>query len=112
MPAITQKIFALSLVVVAAAMLAATAWASDVVIHNPSWNQVSIEVRVGNAGDCDQNRPYNTFHLARGGAATVTTNGEDVCWRRETDPDHPNGQWTIWTRQSVGSPTSHYDVNV
>ena|ERR1019366_2487773 len=107
-----RGILAISMVGIAAAALPGIAWASDVVIHNPSWNQVTIEVRVGNNGDCNQNIVYNTFHLTRGGAATVNTNGEDVCWRRETNPDHPNGAWTTWTRQSVGSPQSHYDVNV
>jgi hypothetical protein len=99
-------------IAVATAMLCEIAWAADVVIHNPSWNQVTVEVYVGSNADCNQNAPYNTFHLMRGGAATVNTNGEDVCWRRETDPEHPNGQWTGWNRQSVGTPTSHYDVDV
>jgi hypothetical protein len=90
----------------------AAANAADVVIHNPSWNSVTIQVRVGNNGSCDQNAASGPYTIARGAAVTITTNGEDVCWRRDLDPDHPTGSWTQWNRQSVGSPTAHYDVNV
>jgi hypothetical protein len=109
-----MKLFVAASVLMAAVFTADAALAAQVTIHNPSWNHVTVEIRVGNGGDCPQNAPYGngTFQLTLGGSLPVTTNGEDVCWRREADPDHPNGAWTDWTRQSVGSPTSAYDVNL
>lgn len=82
-------------------ILSQNAQAADVIIHNPSWNQVTVEVRVGNNAACDQNIPRGSFPLSRGGAVIITTGGEDVCWRRERIQtiqmgNGPDGIASLW----------------
>ncbi|WP_157650676.1 hypothetical protein [Burkholderia ubonensis] len=84
---------------------------SHVHLQNSAWSSVNVEVRRGNAGSCDQNPVVNKTAVPKGGELVVDSNGEDVCWRRDTDPDHPNGQWTGWSNQSVfaGDGRDYYE---
>lgn len=67
-------------------------------IHNYAWNNANIQIRVGNATDPENNPWYagGSFSLKKDTVLVVHTSGEDVFVRRESDPDHPNGQWGAW----------------
>jgi len=78
---------------------------SRVIVKNEAWNNMSIQVRVGSNTTPDQNPRYKSgeFILAKGTTLRIETAGEDVWVRRQSDPDHPNGNWAAWIHQSVVS---------
>jgi hypothetical protein len=71
---------------------------ANVHLINEDWDQVNVEVRRGNETDCALNAAFETKLLARGDEWVIPAPGVDVCYRRDADPDHPNGQWTEWRR--------------
>ena len=75
-------------------------------LRNPNFASVNVEVRIGANSDCAANPAFGSRQLQRGGAWTITANS-DVCWRRDANPDAPNGTWTSWNRQSVTKGTTH-----
>ena len=80
------------------------------IIRNPNFANVNVEVRVGTNADCGQNAVFGTRQLQRNASWTIQAN-QDVCWRRDANPDAPNGTWTPWNRQAITAGTSH-DVNL
>lgn len=75
-------------------------------LRNPNFANMNVEVRIGANSDCAQNAAFGTRQLQRGAAWTITAN-QDVCWRRDANPDAPNGQWTSWNRQAIAKGTTH-----
>lgn len=75
-------------------------------LRNPNFGNVNVEVRIGANADCNQNAAFGTRQLQRGAAWTITAN-QDVCWRRDANPDAPNGTWGSWNRQAIGKGTTH-----
>jgi hypothetical protein len=75
--------------------------AGSVILVNNAWNRVTVEVRKGKYDDVNQNSGYDTRTIGKGKWAIPCSSEEGyVWWRRDADPDHPNGQWTGWTRKA------------
>jgi hypothetical protein len=81
----------------------------NVVLVNRTWTKVNVEVRRGKESDCGKNAAFETKKLLRGESWSVPAPDTDVCYRRDRDPDHPNGQWTEWHRVT---PTGSADTTV
>ena len=75
-------------------------------IRNPNFATVNVEVRVGPNADCSQNAVFGARQLQRGASWTIQAN-QDVCWRRDANPDAPNGQWASWNRQAITAGSTH-----
>ena len=75
-------------------------------LRNPNFANVNVEVRIGPNSDCSQNPAFGTRQLQKGATWTITAN-QDVCWRRDVNPDAPNGAWSPWNRQAVGGGSTH-----
>lgn len=75
-------------------------------LRNPNFTNVNVEVRVGPNADCAQNAEFGTRQLQRGATWTISAN-QDVCWRRDVNPDAPNGMWTPWNRQAITPNSTH-----
>ncbi|MDX1500809.1 MAG: hypothetical protein R3325_00495 [Thermoanaerobaculia bacterium] len=69
-----------------------------VILKNCDWDRVRVNARVGPSSDCE-----------KGADRGIKVLGEDetwqfrcldtnvLCWRRDRNPDHPDGTWTGWT---------------
>ena len=75
-------------------------------LRNPNFANVNVEVRVGPNADCNQNAVFGARQLQRGASWAISSN-QDVCWRRDANPDAPNGTWTAWNRQAITAGSSH-----
>jgi hypothetical protein len=69
-------------------------------LHNPQWDRVTVEVRRGNNNSCDDNTPYQTKQMLRDDTWEIEHDEMDICWRRDVDPDNPDGEMMGWNRQS------------
>ena len=79
-------------------------------LRNANFANVNVEVRVGANADCAQNAVFGARQLQRGATWTISAN-QDVCWRRDVNPDAPNGMWTPWNRQAI-TPNSTHDATL
>lgn len=69
---------------------------STVNLHNRSWNRVTVEARIGDDPNPEANRPLGARSLRRGESWVIESEGEDVWYRRDVNPDHPDGKLTVW----------------
>ena len=77
-----------------------------IIFRHPNFTSVNVEVRVGPNADCNDNVEAGARQLPRGATWSLQTN-QDVCWRRDLNPDAPNGQWTSWNRQAITAGSTH-----
>jgi len=69
-------------------------------LHDNAWNTVSVEVREGRFVDCNQNAVARSGTMHKGDTWAFSSYNR-VCWRRDGNPDNPNGIWTGWSARDV-----------
>jgi hypothetical protein len=79
-----------------------------VYLENQTWNQVNVESHMGNNSNPEANPSLGTRILTRGSSWQIDSPGEDIYYHRDADPDHPNGQWQVWTRRACFGNGSVY----
>lgn len=63
---------------------------------NKNWNQLHLQVRVGNQSVPENNTLVKDVVLKKG--ESVNVDYDVLCYyRRDADPDKPNGNFTTWT---------------
>lgn len=72
---------------------------SIVSIRNSQWEKVHIQVRKGYSDDPVNDHLIFDQFLDKGQSRSFTVdNGDDIVYRRDLDPDHPDGKhFTKWT---------------
>jgi hypothetical protein len=74
---------------------------NSVTITNSQWNTLHLQVRSGNTQNPDQNaQTLYDGNLLRGQSQTFSF-PIFLWYRRDTNPDYPNGQFTGWTMCST-----------
>lgn len=68
---------------------------------NPSWNHVNVQVRIGNNSNPESNPLVSQFTLSRNGKSQPFSFAVFLFWRRDSNPDSPNGSYTAWTQESA-----------
>ena len=77
------------------------------VLNDPSWERVNVEVVITRRADCDSRAEgyISTQQLAMRKNRTEridVPNGANVCWRHDRNPEQPvAGAWSGWTKASV-----------
>ena len=83
-----------------------------VIITDVNWNKVKVEAVKGNNADPNANPSEGSQTLSRNGDWKIYSEGEDVWYRRDTNPDHPNGQMTPWTHRPCYGNGQTYQENI
>jgi len=80
----------------------ANALAGSVIIVNGAWKSVNVEARKGKSDDVDQLTAVGTRKMSKDEKWSIPCSSDEgyVWWRRDSDPDHPNGQQTGWTKKA------------
>ncbi|HKS89122.1 MAG TPA: hypothetical protein VJR70_06750 [Stellaceae bacterium] len=90
-----------------AACSSAPAGTSTLIINDPYWDRVNVEIVVTRRADCDSRGEgfVSTKQLVMRKNATerfAVPNGATLCWRHDRDPNNPQaGAWSGWTRATV-----------
>jgi hypothetical protein len=80
--------------------------AAKLILVNPTWDRVHVEIVVTKSTDCDKQDAYvstKEIVMSKDQSHTVTTpNAEGVCWRHDRDPNNPvEGVWSGWSRATL-----------
>ncbi len=67
-----------------------------VILRNRNWRNVTVEVRQGDNSWPENNRWIGRRSLSTGEEWPVQSSGEDVWYRRDANPDNPDGNMTVW----------------
>lgn len=88
--------------------------ATVVQLYNKSWDQVMVQVRVGNNANALCNPHYGkTKHfLYKGSVLSIRSVGQDIWIRRDAKPDSPDGQMTAWQHIAAFPDTEQHTMNV
>ena len=84
-----------------------------IIFHNTVWgNGVAVDTRMGNNSPAEANPPSGQMRIGINASWSLDSpNNLDVWWRRESNPDNPNGNWLGWNRQMMGVQ-SPYNIDV
>lgn len=83
-----------------------------VILRNTHWARVKVEARQGNFQNPMQNRSLGSKVLKRGEAWTIETGRQDLFYRRDADPDHPNGRMNDWHHRPTYNKDATYTENI
>ena len=80
---------------------------STLVLNDPYWDRVNVELVITRRADCDSRADgyIETRELVMRKNKTEridVPNGANVCWRHDRNPNEPaKGQWSGWTKASI-----------
>ena len=90
-----------------AACTAKSSDSSTLILNDPYWDRVNVELVITKRADCDSRAEgyIETRQLAMRKNRTEridVPNGATVCWRHDRNPDKPvAGAWSGWTKASI-----------
>lgn len=70
-----------------------------VYLENESWKRVKVEAVMGNKTPPEANSSLGSEILIKGDKWKIDSNGEDIYYRRDADPDNPDGRMQVWTHR-------------
>ena len=70
-------------------------------LKNSYWDKVSAIINLRNFANCDENQYLQTVTLEKGETYIIPTNEQNICWKRDTNPDHPDGFYTNWRTETI-----------
>lgn len=71
-------------------------------LHNRRWDRVRVEVRVGQAEQCERNDIQGPSVLKLDEAWAIVSS-ENVCWRRDQVPGDASAGWTEWEQTRLAT---------
>ena len=80
---------------------------STLILNDPHWDRVNVEVVITKRADCDSREDgyLETRELVMRKERSETIEvppGATVCWRRDRNPNQPvAGAWSGWTRATL-----------
>ncbi len=95
------------LVLVVAACSSAPPNTTKLVLNDPYWRQVNVQLVITKRADCDSHGPGfisdQTIVMYKDTTHDIyVPNDASLCWRHDRDPDKPQpGAWSDWTRATL-----------
>jgi hypothetical protein len=80
---------------------------STLILNDPYWDRVNVEIVVTRRADCDSRAEgfVKTKQLVMRKNTTErfdVPNGATICWRHDRNPNKPAaGAWSDWTKASI-----------
>jgi len=77
---------------------------ATLILDNPTWDRVNVEVVITNSSDCDNRGKgfveSREFVMTKNHTQKIEApNGESICWRHDRNPNNPvAGAWSGWSR--------------
>jgi hypothetical protein len=81
--------------------------ATKLVLNDPYWRQVNVQLVITKRADCDSRGPgfvsEQTIVMYKNTTQAIEVpNDATLCWRHDRDPDKPQaGAWSGWTRATL-----------
>lgn len=83
-----------------------------VYLENQSWTKVNVEAVIGNNSNPESNQSLGTKLLHKGDSWKIDSDGEDIYYHRDANPDNPDGSMTLWTHRPCYGNGSVYHEKV
>jgi len=80
---------------------------ADLVLNDPYWERVNVQVVVTKSADCDNRGEgfisTKEFVMRKDTTKTIEApNGASICWRHDRNPNSPvAGAWSGWSRATL-----------
>jgi hypothetical protein len=82
-----------------------------ITLHNRDWHAgVNVEAHQGMSFDPNQNPSLGARLLSYQSDWVIDSGTDDVQYRRDANPDHPDGTMTVWT--NISSANGDQTINV
>ncbi len=81
--------------------------ASTLILNDPHWERVNVEVVITKRADCDSRADgyieTKQLEMRKNRTESIDVpNGATVCWRHDRNPNEPvAGAWSGWTKASI-----------
>jgi hypothetical protein len=80
-------------------------------LYNRDWQTgINVEARQGNSFDPNQNQNLGRRRLLHHANWVINSGTDDIQYRRDRDPGHPDGSMTEWTNISSINGDQTVDV--
>ena len=83
-----------------------------VILRNDHWESVTVEVFMGNEADPEANASLGTRNLALNEDWTIYSEAQDIFYRRDNDPDYPDGTMTDFTHRPCYGNGETYEESI
>jgi len=80
-------------------------------LTNTYWSSVTAIIQKGNNGNCDLNSYLTTVTLQQNQTQVITTYEENICWKRDSNPDGHYTNWHMETVELFGDRQRVVDLN-
>jgi hypothetical protein len=79
---------------------------ATLILNDPTWDRVHVEVVVTKSPDCDNREAYvstQEFVMAKNKTQRIEApHAENICWRHDRNPNNPiAGDWSGWSRATM-----------
>jgi hypothetical protein len=79
---------------------------ATLVLNDPTWDRVNVEVVVTKSPNCDNRDAYvstKEFVMTKNRTQRIEApHAENICWRHDRNPNNPvAGDWSGWSRATM-----------
>jgi hypothetical protein len=81
-------------------------------LQNNDWDTINVQATQGNNADPTSNTSLGAKTLTNGQVWVISSDGENVYYCRDTNPNAPDGTWTPWTLCACDGTGQVFNINL